>query len=286
MESRLQTQIEHRLKSLNTNCTKLVAKVILAVDAGSCAWGLNSEQSDHDIRFIYISPLPCYLSIDSQRQRDTLVFKGEKMDFSGWDLRKALKLCRESNPDLLDWLRTSKVLQKEEKLVTRLWQLAMEIHCPKALTVHWLHTANKHDKLFFGERKEVILKKYFYVIRPLLCIEWIRLKYVNHDCIQQELPPIILKELISGLAQENCFLPLNLGDEILRLIEKKTTGNMGVGTRIPALDNWIAKCWDFYGNFCERLDQKKQNQQSFLSLDIFFQETVREYLVVPVFHDE
>ena len=118
-------------------------KVILAVEEGSSAWGLASRESDHDIRFIYKSEIEYYLSIERHKQRDCVMFEEKNMDFSGWDLRKAIQLCRDSNPGLLDWLRTSKVLVRDESIVPLLLKLALQNFCPKALCFHWLNTAVK-----------------------------------------------------------------------------------------------------------------------------------------------
>jgi predicted nucleotidyltransferase len=38
-------------------------KVLYACESGSRAWGFPSEDSDYDVRFIYIHPLDWYLSI-------------------------------------------------------------------------------------------------------------------------------------------------------------------------------------------------------------------------------
>lgn len=43
-----------------------------------------------------------YLRVDSRR--DTIEGPlDEVMDFSGWDLRKALELLRRTNPSLMEW---------------------------------------------------------------------------------------------------------------------------------------------------------------------------------------
>ena len=269
----LKEEVEKVFEKLEKERSK---RVVLAVEEGSCAWGLDSPQSDHDIRFIYLSDLPYYLSIERHRQRDSLLFEEKNMDFSGWDLRKALQLCRDSNPGLLDWLRSAKVLRKEEALISDLLSLAIKNHCPKALAFHWLNTAEKHDKLFFGERKQVILKKYFYVVRPLLCIEFVRLRHLEGDF--STLPPMILKDLVHSLPKE-CFLTVEAKESLLELIERKTKGNLGLGERIEALDVWISKSWSFYGEFCKKMEKKVREKQFFREFDVFFQKVVHQYLL-------
>jgi len=42
-------------------------KVLYAVESGSRGWGFANEDSDYDIRFIYLRPLKDYLSITKKR---------------------------------------------------------------------------------------------------------------------------------------------------------------------------------------------------------------------------
>lgn len=77
--------------------------IVYACESGSRAWGFPSADSDYDVRFIYVRPVEWYLSIDDKR--DVIECPVEDgLDINGWDLRKALRLSRKSNPPLLEWL--------------------------------------------------------------------------------------------------------------------------------------------------------------------------------------
>jgi hypothetical protein len=77
--------------------------------------GFESTDSDWDVRFIYVHPRDWYLSIDVEDKRDVIERPiNDELDISGWDLRKALKLLRKSNPPLLEWL-SSPIIYKETK---------------------------------------------------------------------------------------------------------------------------------------------------------------------------
>ncbi|MCT8138108.1 nucleotidyltransferase domain-containing protein [Anaerobacillus sp. CMMVII] len=41
-------------------------KIIFACEAGSRSTGLDTENSDYDVRFLYIRPIKWYLSIDKK----------------------------------------------------------------------------------------------------------------------------------------------------------------------------------------------------------------------------
>ncbi len=80
-------------------------KVLLAVESGSRAWGFASPDSDWDVRFIYVHRPEWYLGIDEKRDVIEEMLPLD-IDLAGWDLRKALRLFRKSNPPLLEWLRS------------------------------------------------------------------------------------------------------------------------------------------------------------------------------------
>jgi predicted nucleotidyltransferase len=88
-------------------------RIFYACESGSRAWGFESTDSDWDVRFIYVHPRDWYLTIDIEEKRDVIERPiNDELDISGWDLRKALKLLRKSNPPLLEWL-SSPIVYKE-----------------------------------------------------------------------------------------------------------------------------------------------------------------------------
>ena len=70
--------------------------VLYAAESGSRAWGFASPDSDWDVRFIYAHPREWYRAVDAKKDTidGVLVDDG---DYSGWELRKTLKLFRKSN---------------------------------------------------------------------------------------------------------------------------------------------------------------------------------------------
>lgn len=85
-------------------------KILYAVESGSRAWGFDNKESDYDIRFIYKKPVEDYLILN-QKRRDVIDYNDLKgwfydypLDFSGWDISKALFLHYKSNPNLREWL--------------------------------------------------------------------------------------------------------------------------------------------------------------------------------------
>ena len=91
--------------------------ILYACESGSRGWGFASQDSDYDVRFIYQNPRNWYLSIDEKRDVIELPINDE-LDINGWDLRKALRLLRKSNPALFEWLSSPIVYRQDEEFVS------------------------------------------------------------------------------------------------------------------------------------------------------------------------
>ena len=76
---------------------------LLAVESGSTAWGFASPDSDYDVRFIYAHERDWYLSVLDVRDVMEEMMP-DRLDFSGWDLRKTLRLFSKCNLALNEWL--------------------------------------------------------------------------------------------------------------------------------------------------------------------------------------
>jgi len=146
-------------------------RVVYACESGSRAWGFPSADSDYDVRFLYVRPLEWYLSIDEKRdviERPV----DDALDITGWDLKKALSLFRKSNPPLLEWLGSPIVYVEKYSVATRMRELASVYYSPTACLFHYLHMARGNFREYL-KGGEVWVKKYFYVLRPILAMNWI-----------------------------------------------------------------------------------------------------------------
>jgi hypothetical protein len=66
---------------------------------------------------------------------------GEKLDFSGWDLPKALHLYSKSNPPLFEWLQSPIVYRETGRLASRLRLLMPDYFSPKSWMFHYTDRA-------------------------------------------------------------------------------------------------------------------------------------------------
>ena len=170
IEPRIRDEIIERLSKIENeeNVT-----IFFACESGSRAWGFPSEDSDYDVRFLYLRPSDWYLSIDLESKRDVIECPiNDLLDISGWDLRKALQLFIKSNPPLLEWL-SSPIIYREKGCVSqRIRDLIQEYYSRVKCMHHYLHMAQGNFREYL--RGDIVwVKKYFYVLRPILAIRWI-----------------------------------------------------------------------------------------------------------------
>jgi predicted nucleotidyltransferase len=197
--------------------------ILHAVESGSRAWGFASPDSDYDVRFIYVRPRDYYLKLE--KTRDVIEWQlDDVLDINGWDLQKALRLLHSSNPTLFEW-SGSPIVYK----TTRAWgEIQKEINnyfLAKSGLYHYLSTATGNYREYL-KGEQVKLKKYFYVIRPLLACKWILDK--NYP------PPVLFSELVEA------ELDPEMRPVIERLLTLKSmTPEMGAGFRIDELNEYI-----------------------------------------------
>ena len=198
-------------------------RILYACESGSRAWGFASPDSDYDVRFIYVHRADWYLDIALERKRDVIEYPiCDDLDVSGWDLRKALGLMRKSNPPLLEWLKSPIVYWECVEAVMELRRLSEQFFSPVACGYHYLNMARSNYREYL-QGTQVRLKKYLYVLRPILAVQW----------IERELGPVptefqvlvdtlVADELLKGqinalLALKRRSLESDYGDTIPRL---------------------------------------------------------------------
>ena len=203
------------------------ARILFAVESGSRAWGFPSPDSDYDVRFVYVRRPDWYLSIDSRRDVIERPIDGD-LDIGGWDLKKALQLAIKPNPVLLEWLRSPILYRADAEAMARLAALAGKAAFQRPSTHHYLHLAESQYRKFVDGKDAVKLKKYFYVLRPVMALRWMRLR-------PGEAVPMDFGTLRSAAALEpgiDGFL-----DDLLA--RKAKTRELGAGPRLPELDSLV-----------------------------------------------
>ncbi|WP_270342089.1 nucleotidyltransferase domain-containing protein [Bacillus mobilis] len=231
-------------------------KILFAVESGSRAWGFPSKDSDYDVRFVYMHPVEWYLSIHDKR--DVIGYPiSDDLDISGWDIKKALQLFAKSNPALLEWIRSPIFYSKNTHFPEQLQQMSDKHFDPKATIYHYLHMASKNYREFL-QGENVKLKKYFYVLRPILACKWLEEKTT--------LPPVEFDRLITELSLERSVL-----DEIEQLLIKKKAGTeLDIGLKIEILNQFLQEQIHYYQQYVKGIE--KGSGIDIESLNILFRD--------------
>ena len=231
------TILEYLTKAAKTHDVN----ILYAAESGSRAWGFASPNSDYDVRFIYARPVEHYLSFNVELKRDVLELKTDNplWDISGWDIRKTLGLFTRSNGTLLEWLRSPLHYKEPHPSIAALQSLAKDHFNPTALCYHYYRMGKNNAREFLrGDR--VSLKKYLYVLRGFIAVDFIR--------ETQALPAVDFLALLKDTAAFNADVAC-IQSAVETLINlKQQKGELGTGSRIPVLDTYIAKALDISEN--------------------------------------
>jgi predicted nucleotidyltransferase len=163
-------------------------QILFACESGSRAWGFASADSDFDIRFVFKRPLRGYMVL--QDPPDTLEYPiKDNLDFSGWDIKQFLLHLYKSNGVMFEWLQSPVKYWDSRGFCATLSNVMNDYFNPRSTINHYLGLT-KRTLLDFGESEGVKLKKYFYVLRPLMAARWVH----GRKCI----PPMDFASLLSA----------------------------------------------------------------------------------------
>lgn len=232
-------------------------RVLCAIESGSRAWGFASPDSDYDVRFVYASPLESYLHLGTRR--DVIEWKlDEVYDVSGWDLDKALRLLRASNPSMFEWLG-SPIVYREDPQFALVRKVADSCFSPRSAVYHYLNMA-KHNARGLEQKDKVKLRKYLYVVRALLGARW---------AIERGTPvPVPFADLAGEMLEEQmrpCIEQV--------LAEKELAREGQLHKRIPELDAWIDQTFSWLEEHAE--DAPAPQKPDWALLDEVFLSIVR-----------
>ena len=224
-------------------------RILYAAESGSRAWGFESRDSDYDVRFIYAHNKNWYLNI--LPQRDVIEYPVfDAFDYSGWDLRKALLLIHKSNPVLFEWLKSPAVYRKDEHCYHIMEELSKEYFSQKSSLYHYLHMAKK-NYLQFLQGDAVKIKKYFYVLRPILACMWIENYW--------ESPPVEFDALLTKITEHRLLCEINA------LLAKKKSGiELDLEPRIEILHDFIEKALKHFECAAKTVESKRKPKQNIL----------------------
>ncbi|MCH5194484.1 MAG: nucleotidyltransferase domain-containing protein [Oscillospiraceae bacterium] len=217
--------------------------ILHCAESGSRAWGFASPDSDYDVRFIYVRPAEFYLKLENTS--DVIEWQlDDTLDINGWDIQKALRLLYKSNPTLFEW-KNSPIIYKTTDKWIGMNDTINEYFNIKSAVYHYLNTAKNNYKPIM-HTENVKLKKYFYILRPILACKWVLDKKTP--------PPVLFSQLVEAELEEKMLPQVNA------LLEAKAvTSEMGTSKRIEPLNDYIDKQME---DIQMRLDSLEQTPNS------------------------
>jgi len=205
-------------------------EILFAIESGSRAWGFASQDSDWDVRFVYRRPLSNYLSITPGKDNLQWLSPETKLDFSGWDIQKALFQAYKSNPSFFEWLH-SPIVYTDTGAIQTLRQSMAHVFNPKTATFHYLHLASGNYRKYIDGKEVCEYKRYLYVVRSLLACIWI--------AEAQSMPPIELHKLMAG-----SDIPYSVKTDVQDMLNLKQQGELSKGAPNEGLNAWIETTFD------------------------------------------
>lgn len=218
----IRTQILQKLTDIEQEHN---IRILFACESGSRGWGFASPDSDYDVRFIYAHPLPWYLQVTPQR--DVIEYPVNAVfDVNGWELRKALGLLKKGNATLIEWLDSPVVYRADGLFMQQMRQAIQTTFQPERSFHHYIHMARGNYREYL-RGSSVRLKKYLYVLRPLLAVLWVERG--------KGVPPMPFQQLVDGLITDPELLTAI--DDLLR--RKRQAGEAEYGQPLPAINHFI-----------------------------------------------
>lgn len=236
-------------------------RILLAIESGSRAWGFASPNSDFDVRFIYARPQDWYLAVDLEDKRDVIEYPiVDDIDLNGWDVRKALQLFWRSNPAVIEWIKSPINYIDKGDFKAGMQELLDSVYTLEKGIYHYRSMAKTNYRGYLMAEM-VPLKKYFYVLRPLLATRWIE--------TYRTAPPIEFSALLHLLPKDDGLL-----EEIQGLLErKKVAFEKELAPRIDKLNAFIEAELARLESFSVEKEEKAGGMEQ---LNGLFRQMVRE----------
>ena len=223
----IRQRVMHELEAIEQ---EYHVRILYACESGSRGWGFASPDSDYDVRFIYVHQLPWYLKVEPGRDVIELPIDDE-LDISGWELRKTLQLFQRSNPTLFEWLNSPIVYYEDSCVTTQLRALAEDFYHSTKGRWHYLGMAKTNFRGYLKGDK-VRLKKYLYVLRPILATQWID--------SGKGIPPMRFADLADAMITDT-----GLKEEVNALLRiKMSSGEAEYGTPFPRIQAFMEEFFE------------------------------------------
>ena len=162
---------------------------------------------------------------------------------------------------MLEWLRSPIIYLQQFSTADKLRDLTKEFINPKSCLHHYLHMAEGNYREYL-QKDSVRVKKYFYVLRPILACDWIRQT--------NSMAPMEFSKLLDSQVADQ-----NVKTEIQNLLTRKMTGEeLYEEPKIQILNDFLEQKIKFYNDYVKSMGQIAQPDTA--RLDELFKQTIYE----------
>ena len=211
-------------------------RILFAVENGSRAWRMDSQDSDFDVRFVFVRLLSEYIQINKPEEVITACFdregkscfpQGALIDISGFDIFKFVKMLSLSNPTTIEWLTSDIIYYGKQNEIFK--QFATKHFNRTSLYRHYKSMCRNNYLKYLKSGEMVTYKKYLYAYRGLINAKWVVHK--------KTVPPIIFAEALQKIKKH---IPEDIQTKIQEMISLKSQGKEKDKIKnIAEMDNYI-----------------------------------------------
>jgi predicted nucleotidyltransferase len=169
------------------------------VESGSRLWGIESPDSDFDVRGFHLQSKRQYF--DFKTHRDIIEFIDGDFDFVSYDIDKMFGLLSKSNPTVFEWIRAHIIYFNNLPNWLELQRDIITNFDFKALFHHYISLAKGNINLM-GTGKKFTYKTTFYCIRGLLSAD------------------LATKQIIPELLIDDLFNQFDKGNDVLTIAKE------------------------------------------------------------------
>ena len=218
-------------------------RIILAVEGGSGAYGTKGPNSDIDLRFVFVRPIADYLGVHAQPEQITMRSAG--FDVEGWDLRKAMKLARKSNPSINEWVSNVEwiVMHQNGAMLRRYVESCT---CLRSLALHYFYMA-RADVRKMSRPEGQTIKQLISALRAMLSARYIMER--------RQRPPLEFKALAESAP--------DIAATALDQLRRKREGEKALdGLQISSTVRWLNESIDAESALIEALRDIPRNDRT------------------------
>ena len=199
--------------------------VVLAVESGSRMWGFPSEDSDYDVRFLYVHNDVRDTFVVDERD-DTISFQDANplIDCHGWEIQKAISLMVRGNGSVMDWLSSPIVYKEDSRIKALIGMLQHYLLSSPNISRRLAHHHRGLCKRLYMEALAKDQLSKFKIKDALYCVRSTLLMcrlYQYEDYPTGVLPKVTIRDLLDTSARSDWKLSDDLVHQTNLLISRK-----------------------------------------------------------------